>query len=450
MEWIKNHELELKKLALEIWHHPEEPFREYYAAETLSGYLESKGFSVVRGVADIPTAFEASWGKGHPVIGLLAEYDALHGLSQNTCPYRSPIPGQEMGHGCGHNLLGTCCVGAAVEIKHYLEESGLPGTIILYGCPAEEIMAGKIFMARAGCFDKLDLAFSEHPHPQNMVNEMSSLAMNTVRFNFRGHASHASISPERGRSALDAVELMNVGVNYLREHIPTDVRVHYSITNGGGEPNIVPENAQSWYYIRAPHRVTVDDVFERVVNCARGAALMTGTEVEVKIEGACRETVVSQTLSKVLYEAMVAVGPNRYTDEEKEFARKLIKTVPSHTDEQLEEPLCERILPLKGNCDEVFLGSSDISDVSNICPVGTLYACCVPKGISFHSWQFTACTGSSIGLKGMIFAAKTLAEACRSLYETPALVADAREEFRKRTGGRPYVCPIPPDVFPEL
>ncbi len=319
---------ELFSLARDIWGHPELGFKETYASDALARAFAEAGFLVRKPVADIPTAFVAEWGSGTPVIGVLGEYDALPGLSQKVSTVREPVVDGGPGHGCGHNLLGVAGFGAALAAKAAMESSGLKGTIRYFGCPAEETLMGKVFMARDGVFDGLDVALTWHPMYANTVWAAASTALNSFKLSFHGRSAHAAGAPEAGRSALDAVVLTEVGVNFLREHMSSEYRIHCVITHGGEAPNIVPAFAQSWYYVRAPNRSQVEEMYQRVLNVARGAALMTDTTLEVKLVAACYDFLSNETVEKVLLNNMRKVGAPSFDDSDLRFARQLQTTLP--------------------------------------------------------------------------------------------------------------------------
>ncbi|MBL7064759.1 MAG: amidohydrolase [Anaerolineae bacterium] len=449
----------LARLAKDIWDHPEVGLQEFYASKLIADVLEKAGFSVNGGVAQMPTAFVASWGEGKPVIGILGEYDALPGLSQKVSATKEPIEEGAPGHGCGHNLFGVASLGAALAVKEAMEESTIKGTIRYYGCPAEETMIGKIFMARAGVFDDLDAAIGWHPFYANTVWSCSSLAMNSFKVNFHGVAAHASAAPEAGRSALDGVQLMDVGVNYLREHIVEKARIHCVITKGGEAPNVVPPFAQVWYYVRAPLREQVEGIYSRMLDIAKGAALMTGTTFEVDFLTGGYDMLPNDRLGELLLEKLKQVGPPQFTDEEKDFAKQLQATLPPDavenilrsyglTREEVGDPLCDRIVdPFdKG---EVLPASTDVSDVSYITPTAQVTTCCQALGTPVHSWQNVAFAGSSIGFKGMMLAAKAMALAALDLETKPDILKAARDEFEKKTEGKKYVSPLPEGTVPH-
>lgn len=441
----------LVELSRALWRHPEPAFRELFAADALARLLADDGFCVERPVAGLETAFVASWGEGRPRIGLLAEYDALPDFSQRVLTARMAETLGAPGHGCGHNLMAAAHLGAARAVRRALKERGLPGSVVLFGCPAEEVLTGKVFMARAGLFDGLDCALNFHPGAVNGVNLRSISALNNVKFTFFGTPAHAATSPFDGRSAADAAELMNVGANYLREHIPADVRMHYVLTDGGKAPNIVPERAQTWYYIRAKTRETVEEVYARLVDVAKGAALMTGTRVEVEFQGGCYPTLQNRALGALITQALEKIGPPDYTAQELDFAAALNETCANRVAQLYglapDTALCRAVLPLRGEGTFAY-NSSDIGDVGHIVPTVMFNTACFNARADLHSWNVTACAGHSIGEKGMLYAAKALAFAAVRLFETPGLLAAAKAEFDEARAAKPYVCPIPPEVLP--
>ena len=449
----------LTKLAEDIWEHPELGVEEFHASKLIVGELEEAGFSVNMGVGQMPTAFVASWGEGNPIIGILGEYDALPSLSQKASAVREPIEEGGPGHGCGHNLLGVASLGAALAVKGAMKKDRIKGTIRYYGCPAEETLVGKVFMAKAGVFDDLDAAITWHPGYVNSVWSSSSNAMNSFKVNFYGIAAHAAGSPEAGRSALDGVQLMDVGVNYLREHIIQEARIHCVITDGGKAPNVVPPYAQVWYYVRAPNREQVDYIYSRVLNIAKGAALMTGTTYDIDFLTGCYDTLPNDTIGDVLLEKLKKVGAPRFTDEEKDLARKLQETfLPGAiekslkrfgmTREEVGDPLCEKVTKPFGK-GEVVGGSTDVGDVSHITPTAQITTCCGALGTPGHSWQHVVTSGSSIGFKGMMLAAKAMALAALDLETKPDILKAARDEFEEKTADKRYVTPLPEGAVPR-
>ncbi|SBW00647.1 Amidohydrolase [uncultured delta proteobacterium] len=429
-QWVEDHSGEIESLAHDIFTYAEVADEENQSTRRIADYLKRHGFSLESNSGGLPTAFRAVWGKGSPTVGFLGEYDALPGLDQKPVPYRDGDAGRN-GHGCGHNLLGAGSAAAAVALRYAMEAKGIPGTVVYYGCPSEEILKGKIIMANNGCFRELDAALSWHPGIVYGLGETSYLAMDSVHFFFQGKASHAAGSPEMGRSALDAAELMNVGANYLREHVPDDVRIHYAYMDGPGKPNVVPANAGLWYFIRARKRTTVDDVTSRILDIAKGAALMTGTRASWEFKTRGYETLVNHTLCG-LYDTVMKQTPlPAYTGDELDFAAKLAK----HVDNPAADGSIETVLPPLTGMVSFMAGSTDVSDVSQVAPTGYMKSVCAPKGFPLHSWQFAACSDSGIGWKGMCYAAKVMAQAGLALLEDPALLARVKEEFSRTAKG---------------
>lgn len=451
-------EAELREIALKIWGRPEPAFRESFAAGLQAEALEAAGFRLARGIAGMATAFSAEFGSGGPVIGILGEYDSLAGLSQKVAARREPVVEGGLGHGCGHNLLGTGGVGAALALREALASGELRGRVRYYGCPAEETLAGKVFMMRAGAFSDLDACISWHPASMNAVWGCSFLALNSARFKFRGLPAHAAAAPHLGRSALDAVELMNVGANYLREHVPEKARIHYSITNGGGAPNIVPEEAEVWYYLRAPSRAVVEDIYSRLLDIAKGACLMTGTSFRHELEAGCYEILPNEAMGELITRNMLEAGPPRYTEEDRAFARELASTFSPGQKEKIMTTyfappevvamtLHEGIVKNRDK-GEVMAGSVDSGDVSWNVPFAQLTAATWPVGTAAHSWQATASSGSGIGVQAMLFAAKAMAGTVYDLLADGAALARVKAEFAAATAGFRYVSPLPPSLEP--
>jgi len=446
-------------LADRIWETPELGLHETQSSATLAHALEAAGFAVERGVAGMPTAFIATYGEGKPVIALLGEFDALPGLSQQRgATEHRPIVPNGPGHGCGHNLLGTAAAAGAMAVRHAIRRGEITGTVRFYGCPAEETLVGKVFMVKEGRFADVDCALTWHPGRENQVMNELHTAMNSVRFTFHGVSSHAEGMPEAGRSALDAVELMNVGANFLREHVHSSTRIHYVITDGGLAPNVVPSRAEVWYYVRAPHRAQVEDVYGRLLDIARGACLMTGTTHDVRLVAGCYDTLANQTLDALLQRTMEAIGAPMFTAEEHAFARKLQATFPDGALRKAMDDLrrhgldlgapgapgtdlIERILPVP-SYDESVGGSTDVGDVSYVVPTSEMRAVTAPLGTPGHSWQFAASVGSPIGRTGMLFAAQVLGAAACDLMKDRAMIAQAADEHRKATASAPYVSPV--------
>lgn len=450
-----------------VWEYAEIGFKEFQSAKALTDVLKAEGFAVEEGVAGIPTAFVASWGEGKPIIGLLGEYDALPALKHAAGdPVESSEIVSENGHGCGHNLLGAGALGAAVAVKDYMQAHGLKGTIRYYGCPGEEFGSGKMFMARAGLFDDLDAAFTWHGGAYNAITADHSLANLCAYFKFKGRTSHAAGSPHLGRSALDACELMNVGCNYLREHILPDERIHYAYTDvGGSAPNVVQDHACVFYYVRSPRLYQVLDLYERVKDVARGAALMTGTQLEIVLNDGLCDYVPNDTLSKLLYESFCEAGGPKFSEEEKALAAEFAKTFdpaavadkartlaahfgPEVAEKYKDQILVEDIFPYHAS-DMISSGSTDVGDVSYCAPTAQMNVSTWALCTTGHTWQVTAQSGSNIGRTGTVKAAEVLALASIKAMQNPELLEKAKEEWKKTTGGK-YVCPVTDDVQPAL
>ena len=419
-------------ISKQIWDFAELGYMEEKSAKLLEEQLVKEGFDVKTGVAGIPTAFVATYGSGKPVIGILGEYDALPGLATEAKPDFTPIQGQRGGHGCGHNLFGTASMAAAVEVKNWLKSSGHSGTIKIYGCPAEEGGSGKVYMVREGLFNDVDVVLHWHPGSQNAADAGTSLANKNAKFRFRGIAAHAAASPERGRSALDGVEAMDYMVNMMREHIPQDTRIHYVITKGGDAPNVVPAFAEVYYYARHKDRDILQSVWKRIENAAEGAAKGTGTKVEWEVLGGVFNLLPNVTLAEVMHQNLKTVGGVTYTPEETAFAEKISETFGEQKVPVTNAALVKDFRDASESATSG--GSTDVGDVSWTVPtVGLQTATWVP-GSSAHSWQSTAASGMSIGQKGMIVAAKTLALTALDLYKSPALIEKARAEWTQKRG----------------
>lgn len=458
LTWLERNKLRFSQISDEIWANPELGHREFFASKAHADFLEGEGFHISWNIGGLRTAFVAEWGSGKPYIGFAGEYDALSNLSQKNQSFPEPIVPGGLGHGCGHNLLGTGCMAAAIVIRYWLENAGIPGTVRYYGCPSEESTCGKTFMARAGAFDDLDAAFTFHPASANFASKGSTVGVNDIRFHFHGRAAHAGGSPHLGRSALDAVELMNVGVNYLREHVTSNVRIHYVITNGGDLPNIVPADAEVWYFIRAYQSEEIDSVTERVRKIAQGAALMTETTFEEKFVSACSSVLSNHTLADMLYQAMRIVGPIQFTKDEKAYAAEINNHYPKEVATSLfanrKLPEQMRGQPLLGenfpSLDEgkIETFSTDVGDLSWITPVSMLNTTCWASGAPGHSWGVVATGAMSIGHKGMMHAAKIMALAAMDLFTNPEQLRLVREEFETATIKHPYHNPLPAYVKP--
>ncbi|MGI5963818.1 MAG: amidohydrolase [Lawsonibacter sp.] len=428
--YLEQHQRELEHCAQSIFLLAEAAEEEVQSAGVLADFLIGQGFRVEKGVGGMPTSIRAQWGSGHPIIGFLGEYDALPELNQEPVPYRSGDP-QKNGHGCGHNLLGTGAAGAAAALASALKTAQQEGTVVFYGCPAEEILKGKVVMLNQGCFRELDVAITWHPGMENRCGELSYLAMDSVQFHFQGKAAHASAAPHMGRSALDACELMNVGSNYLREHTTDDVRIHYANLPNGNKPNIVPAAAGVWYFIRARQRENVNDVTARIIDIARGAALMTSTKVEWNFLSRGYGTLVNFTLCRLMHQIMSDLGHPGFTEEDKQFARELA----IHSGDVEENGVLDEQFDQPTGSITYMTGSTDVSDVSQVVPTVNIRVACGPKNIVLHSWQYAACAGAPVGRQGMMFAAHIMAQAGWQLVVDPELLGQVKEEFQQTAKG---------------
>ncbi|MCQ2010508.1 M20 family metallopeptidase [Sporolactobacillus sp. STSJ-5] len=450
-------------LSEKVWDFAELHFGEVKSAELLSQALEDEGFTVQREIAGLKTGFVGSYGEGKPVIAFLGEFDALAGLSQKrNKTVHDPIVPNGNGHGCGHNLLGVGSLAAAFAAKEYLTKHQLKGTVRYYGCPAEESGNGKAYMAREGCFKDVDAAFSWHPDSKNAVQHLSSNAVIEARFTFKGVSAHAAALPELGRSALDALELMNVGVNYLREHMADKARVHYAVTNTGGvSPNVVQAIAEERFLVRSPKPNEVKELFKRVVNVAKGAALMTDTEMSYKIEGGCCNLIPNTALHQVMADLMEEIGypePSEKDlafikdiyaslgDNEKNFAKKFLTTEQRKTID--EKPIADWVIPCPEH-DTFMEGSTDVSDVSWNVPTAQCFTSTWAFATVPHTWQVVAQGTQDFALNAALYAGEAMACTALKALEDPELLAEAKREFKERLDGETYECLIPPDVTPS-
>jgi aminobenzoyl-glutamate utilization protein B len=415
-------------LSKQIWNYAEVGYQEVKSSALLQEQLKKEGFKVQAGVSEIPTAFIATFGEGKPVIGILGEFDALPGLSQDSIPVKKAIGGIA-GHACGHHLFGVGSMASAIAVKNWLVQSGHKGTIRFYGTPAEEGGSGKVYMVRDGLFNDVDVVLHWHPGDGNSASSSSSLANKSAKFRFRGISAHAAAAPDRGRSALDGVEVMNYAVNMMREHVPSATRIHYVITNGGKAPNVVPDFAEVFYYVRHPSRAYVASIWDRLQKAAQGAALATGTTVEEEVIGGVHELLPNDVLAGLVHQNLTAVGGVKYTPEELKYAEEISKTEGMGIREIAS---AATIQSLGGSL--LTSASTDVGDVSWAVPtVGLTTATWVP-GTPAHSWQAVAAGGMSIGRKGMMVAAKTLAITAIDLFQNEKVIADAKAEFEKRRG----------------
>jgi aminobenzoyl-glutamate utilization protein B len=446
IRWVHANGKMFDDASLAIWRFAEIALAEYKSSKLLADMLEREGFTVERAVADMPTAFVASFGSGRPAVGILAEYDALPGLSQKLYTARKEAlePGAP-GHGCGHNLFGVGSTAAAMAIKSVMQKHRLAGTVKLFGCPAEETLLGKVYMAKEGIFDGLDVCFAWHPGSRNAVRLDTSSAMNNFEITFHGKTAHGAASPWSGRSALDAVELTNIGVNFFREHVRPTVRMHYVIPDGGMAPNVVPDYAKVWYFVRDEDREGVEHLYDRVLKIAEGAASMTETTHEVYLITGVYNKMMNRVLAKILYQNLQLVGAPQFTEDEQKFAKQLqssfgAKEVGLNTKiEELKEP--ERFM---GG------GSTDVGDVSWLVPTASLNTVCWPSGAPGHSWGAVTCTGSSIGFKGMRVTAKTIATSAIEVLMDPRIVEKAQAELKEKTKDFTYKSAVPKYQKPRL
>ena len=431
-------------MARKIWNWAEVGYKEAKSSKLLADGFESAGFKVVRGVAKIPTAFTATIGEGKPVIAIVGEYDALPELSQDAVPFRKALLDGAAGHACGHHLFGTAGYAACLALGEQIRAGKIKGTVRFYGCPAEEGGSAKAFMVRAGLFDDCDIALHWHPAADNQSGDRTCLARIAVKFRFHGIPSHAAGSPDRGRSALGAVELTAHASNLLREHLPDRSRIHHTITDGGGSaPNVVPEFAEIMYYIRHPSSQILSTLYPRLVKCAEAGALATETKLQVVYLGGTMEIVPNDTLARIAKVNLERYDDIRYDDEETKFALRLQETLQ-------DKPPLESVQKVYDVSGGVTMGSTDVGDISWTVPTTGFTASCWVPGTPAHSWQAVAAGGTTIGRKGMVLAAKTLAATAWDLFNNPETIALAKAEFNQRMNGRRYVPLIGKDLAPPL
>ncbi len=432
---------DIRTFALRLWEYAETALKEHKSAKLLADALEKEGFRLQRGVAGMPTAFIASYGSGEPIIGILAEYDALPSVGNEAVPRQEKRKdGVTNGHGCGHNVFGAASTGGAIALKRLMETHEIKGTIRLYGCPAEETLIGKVFMARDGLFDDLDAAIDWHPSSKTCVRNNPGLSMNNFTVEFFGKTAHGAVNPWDGRSALDAVEWMNYGVNLLREHVKPTARIHYVITEGGEAPNVVPDYAKVWYFVRDINRDLVEQNYQRVLKIAEGAAIGTETTHKVTFITGAHEYLLNRTMQERLQQIMEIVGPPKFTDEEQEFGRQMQESLGIET-----TGFATEIEPLAEKPQEPSGGSTDVAEVSWITPTIGFRAATTAEDVPWHSWAVTACNGTEAGVKGGIVAAKNICLFGLELLTDPELLEEAQEEFKKQTEGKPYESPLPKD-----
>tara|TARA_Y100001970_G_scaffold60446_1_gene76944 strand:+ start:3143 stop:4558 length:1416 start_codon:yes stop_codon:yes gene_type:complete len=427
-ESIDDRAEQFETIAKSIWDWAEMGYQEEKSSSLLQQTLKEEGFSMQAGVAGLPTAFIAEYGSGSPIIGILAEFDALPGISQQVATVRKPIPNKDGGHACGHHLFGTASTAAAITIKNYLNKTKTKGTIRLYGTPAEEGGSGKVYMVRSGLFDDVDIVLDWHASDKNAASPVTSMANRSAKFRFYGYSAHAAGAPEKARSSLDAVEAMNFMVNLMREHIPDGSRIHYVITKGGNAPNVVPDFAEVFYYVRDFDVNILEDMWSRLINTAEAAALGTGTRMEYEIIHGNRPVLPNEVAQKVMYDNLVQVGGVSYTRAEQKFAKEIYETL---IDPSLSISSAKTIQPYKFTKGK---GSTDVGDVSWKTPTARLRVATWVPGTSAHTWQAVAAGGMSIGMKGMINASKVLVGAAIDLYNDPKTVKNAKKELIERRG----------------
>lgn len=436
--------------AEDLWNNPEVGGTEQHSSDMLRGLLIKEGFTIVN-EPKLPYAFYGEYGSGSPVIAVLGEFDALPGLSQKCQTTKEPVNAGGPGHGCGHNLLGAGAVTGAIAIKRFMEKEGIKGTLRFYGCPEEELLSGKVKMAYYNMFDGCDIALSWHPMSANVSIDAGYLASASIRFFFKGQTSHAAFAPERGRSALDAVELTSVGANYLREHVMDKARIHYTTDSGGLAPNIVPDKASAWYFTRAPHMSDVKDILRRLTLVAEGAAMMTETTVSTKIEYGCCDMLGEKSFSDLTWKNMQEVPLPEYTEEELEFAKALQDTVDpavkardQRAYEAENKAMAEGVVSRDGWMRALLTASSDSGDVSQMMPMNLFTAACWPVGVAPHTWQSCASAGSTIGQKGAFYAAQVIAATAYDLFTDETARQAIIDEFKSQNR-EPYTAMYNPD-----
>ncbi|MGE0589409.1 MAG: amidohydrolase [Cyclobacteriaceae bacterium] len=440
---VDNQASKLTNISDKIWAHAEIAFQETESSKLLADYAEANGFKVERGVAEIPTAFVATYGSGSPVIGILGEFDALPGISQKAVPHKEALQPGKGGHGCGHNLYGTASLGAAVAIKELMAQGKLKGTVKFFGTPAEEKFFGKLWMARAGLFDDLDVCMDWHPSAETKAAVQSTLALVDFTVEFYGQTAHASADPWNGKSASDALELYTNGINYYREHIKPTVRIHYHIQDGGQVVNVVPDYSRLWVRVRDTKREGMNEVYERVKKMAEGAAILADVDYKISLVSGIYEILVNRAGGELIQKNLELLGPINYTEEETAYAKKIQEATGKK-----QVGLYSKVEPLEETQENPGGGSTDVGDVSWIVPVVRMDGGTAPIDTPWHSWAVVACGGMSIGHKGMIHTSKTLAMTMVDLFEDPKKVEAVKAEFRQRKGDHVYKGLIPPGPPP--
>ena len=441
---INSHQQQFEKIALQIWDIAEVGYQEYQSSSLLKESLAKEGFRIEDNVANIPTAFIAEYGEGSPIIGILGEFDALPGLAQTASPFKEKYKDNIAGHACGHHLFGAGSAWASVVVKEWLASNKKTGTIRFYGTPAEEGGSGKVYMARDGLFDDVDVVLHWHPSSQNHARPRTSNSNKSAKFSFKGISAHAASAPEKGRSALDGVESMNMMVNLMREHMPQDSRIHYVITKGGLAPNVVPDEAEVYYYVRHPKRQMVEELFNRVVKAAKGAAMGTETTVSFEVIHGNYSLMPNDTLQKIMHEKLSARGGITYSSIENKFANTIYQTLLSPTAQLGDQEKVLSYKPTHG------YGSTDVGDVSWLVPTAGLRVSTWVPGTSAHSWQAVAAGGTTIGLKGTKLAAEILSETAVEIYLDPSIASKAKQELENRVGEGFNYVPLLGDRKPPL
>ena len=464
-EIIESKKDSLIRVSDKIWEYAELKFEEYQSADILCKTLEDEGFAVERNIAGMETAFVGRYGTGNPVVAILGEFDALYGMSQvDGVTSQKPVNNGMPGHGCGHQLLGTGALAAAIAVRHYLQENNLKGTVLYFGCPGEEGGFGKTYMVREGIFKDVDCALTWHPAPANMVSNESSLANYNIYFRFKGKSAHAAFAPQLGRSALDALELMNVGVNYLREHVPPDVRMHYAVTNTGGKsPNVVQAESEEYFSMRSPKSSQLRNIFKRVCDVAEGAAMMTGTTVEYEIDSAVSEAIPNNVLNRLMHKNFVQLGVPEYDAEDYRIADEFRGIMPRAIKENvppsvagnpalvkalISKPIMDVLAPYN-EVEGLNMGSTDVADVSWVVPTAQCWVTSAANGTQLHSWEMVAQGKTSIAHKGMLHAGKVLAATAIDIILDPEVLENAKKELKERLGDQKYISPIPEGSKPS-
>jgi aminobenzoyl-glutamate utilization protein B len=448
ISWVDGSKANFEEIAKYLWDNPELSLVEFKASAKLQEYLAKNGFKIEKGVAGMPTAFVATWGSGKPVIGFLAEYDALPGISQKAGkPIKEAVIAGAPGHGCGHNLFGPTSVTAAIATKVAMEKHGIKGTVKLFGCPAEETLVGKIFMARDGVFDGTDIMISWHPWDFNGVNDASWLAMTSVKFQFKGRPAHAALAPHAGRSALDAVELMDIAMNFMREHVIQEARIHYVITQGGAAPNVVPPDAEVWYFIRSPRRTQVDEIWKWMQDVAKGATLMTQTTMSNKLLAATWEVLPNKVLAKLGEANIRAVGTPAFTPEDQKFGEEVLKSLGKEVKgETFDTSIASADLTKTFPNVKVMPASTDEGNVNWMFPTVSFRAAVAAKGTPLHTWQMVCQTGSTPAFKGALAASKWMAATALDCLTKPEIISEAWKEHNQYLAETKYYHPIPADL----